>query len=351
MSQETQKSIRKNVLFNPKLIKKGLFYFISISIITFVLIFLYTNTGNTLDIWKSLNLKYILICLCLVGIDLWLGGYRNHIFIKELKPGLSQWVSFRANLANFFMGSITPSQAGGGLAQLYLYHKHEVKVSDAITLGFINWVSTLIFFPISGFLAYQIISDKIPEGYISHLAQFGFFIFLLLSVVIFIALYTPESIGNFIQWISSILIKINKKWTEKLTSFGEKAKTSLVDYRNKCLQLLYRKPYLLFLSFLITILLYFNKYVLGYFIILSFGVEADFWVVIALQSIIYLLLYFAPSPGGSGIAEISIAGLMAGVLSEDYLTSFTLIQRTMLMYIPSAIGAYVVLKLLKEEAD
>ena len=87
-----------------------------------------------------------------------------------------------------------------------------------------------------------------------------------------------------------------------------------------------------------------NKYLLAYFLVLSFGIEADFWVIISIQAIVYLLLYFAPSPGGSGIAELSITGLMAGILSDDYLASFTLMQRSFLVFIPALLGAYVVLK-------
>ena len=64
----------------------------------------------------------------------------------------------------------------------------------------------------------------------------------------------------------------------------------------------------------------------------------------AVQAIIYLLLYFAPSPGGSGIAELSIAGLMAGIIAEDYIGTFTLLQRSFLVFIPAMLGALVVLR-------
>ncbi|MBT8190402.1 MAG: hypothetical protein KJO29_08220, partial [Bacteroidia bacterium] len=57
----------------------------------------------------------------------------------------------------------------------------------------------------------------------------------------------------------------------------------------------------------------------------------------------------APSPGGSGIAELSIAGLMAGVIAEDYIGTFTLLQRSFLVFIPAIIGAFVALRELNKE--
>ncbi len=347
---EEKKSISIQEAFNPKVIKKGMFYFFAITIIAFAGIFFYTNTGKTLEVWSNLDWKYFVICAVIVFMDMLLGGWRNHIFVREFAPGTSQWIAFKANLANIFMGAVTPSQTGGGVAQLYIFYKNGVKLSDGITLSFINWISTLIFFPISGGLAYLVIKDRIPEGFISYLAQFGFSIFTTLFIVVIIGLFFPAAIGWVVIKISSFIALFNKNWKLKLEAFGRKAKESLIDYRDKCTTLLRHKPQLLLYSLIITVLLYFNKYILAYFIVLAFGAEADFTVIISIQAIVYLLLYFSPSPGGSGIAEISIAGLMAGILSNDYLASFTLMQRSFLVMIPAMSGAYVVLKQLAKSA-
>jgi len=347
---EEKRSISIQEAFNPAVIKKGIFYFTSITIVAFAAIFFYTNTGKTLEVWSNLDWKYFFICAVIVILDMLLGGWRNHIFVREFLPRTSQWVAFKANLANIFMGAVTPSQTGGGVAQLYILYKNGLKLSDGITLSFINWISTLIFFPISGGLAYIIIKDRIPEGFISYLAQFGFTVFATLIIVVMIGLFFPATIGWVLIKISSVIAFFNKNWKTKLEAAGLKVNESLIDYRNKCTKLLKHKPQLLLYSLLITVLLYFNKYILAYFIVLAFGAEADFAVIISIQAIVYLLLYFSPSPGGSGIAELSIAGLMAGILSNDYLASFTLLQRSFLVMIPAMSGAYVVLKQLAKSA-
>ncbi len=349
MSQESNKKMKQSEVFNPALIKKGIVYFVGISIIAFTALFLYTNTGNTLKVWGQIKPQYLLIAVVILFNDLLLGGWRNHLFVQELYPNVSQWVSFRANLANIFMGAVTPSQSGGGLAQLYIYYKNGVSFADAITISFISWLATLIFFPISGALAYWIIQDRMSTTFLTQLAQFGFSLFAILFVIIFTALFFPKFIGWLIVRLSSLVGLFSEKWQEKLTHLGEKTKVTLVDYRNKCIKLLSGKPQLMLYCFLLTIILYFNKYVLAYFLVLAFGISADFWVIIAIQAVVYLLFYFAPSPGGSGIAELSMAGLMAGILSEDYLASFTLLQRSFLVFIPALIGAYVVLRQMKEE--
>jgi uncharacterized protein (TIRG00374 family) len=349
MNTADQLSEEKKKPFDITLIKKGIFWFLTISIISMVSIFLYTNTGNTIEVWKGIELKYIAIAGLIMCMDLLIGGWRNHIFAREFNPGISQWVSFKANLGNIFMGSVTPSQSGGGLAQLYVYTKNGIKLGDAITISFINWISTLTFFPISGLIAYQIISDKVPKGFITYLAQFGFSLFTTLFTIVMIALFFPKVLEWIITQIALLLGKVNSKWKSKIESAGTKVKSTLIDYRKKCTKLLSSKPQLMLFSFLITVTLYFNKYLLGYIIVLALGVDVDFLTIIAIQAIVYLLLYFAPSPGGSGIAELSLAGLMSGILADDYIASFTVMQRGFLVFVPAILGAFVILKLIKSE--
>jgi len=344
-----EQNLAINKVFNAKTIKKGLAWFLSISVVTLVGIFLYTNTGNTLELWSNLKFEYFLLAIALVFLDLYVGAWRNHVFVRKFHPGKSQWISFRANLANIFMGAVTPSQSGGGLAQFYVFYKNGITMSNAITISLMNWISTIIFFPIAGLVAYNILRDKIPEGFISYLAKFGFSVFATLGIVIIVALFFPQVIGIIVQKLANLLGKLKKSWSRKLNAWGEKARTGLVDYRDKCKHILIENPFLMVWSFLLTIVLYMNKYFIAYVLILAMDQQADIMVIMAIQAIIYLLLYFAPSPGGSGIAELSIAGLMTGILAEDYIGTFTLLQRSFLVFIPAILGAFVVLRELNKE--
>ncbi len=334
---------------NRKTIQRGVVLFVSISVIAFIVVFLYHNTGKTVEVLTSVKWYWIVLGLVFTCNDLILGGLRNHIFIREFKPGISFWVSIKANLANIFMGAVTPSQSGGGPGQFYIFYRHGVSIPDNISNSFFNWISTIIFFPLSGLVAINLLQDKVPEGLVTNLSKFGLSVFTTLFVVIAIGLLAPSVLGKFISILGRPVSILSEQWSEKLKKFGEKTQISLTDYRNKCIKLISSKPQLMPMSFVLTIILYANKYLLAYIILLSFGLETDFWTVIAIQAVLYLLLYFSPSPGGSGIAELSISGLMASVISQDYIMSFTLLYRTFLIFIPAILGSVVVLSYLKRE--
>lgn len=336
-------------VLNPKIIKRGIVIFVAITIVTFLGIFLYTNTGKTIDVWQHADWRFLLLGLVFIFNDLFLGGLRNHIFIREFVPGISQMVSIKANLANIFMGAVTPSQSGGGPAQWYIFYRNGVALSDIIGTSFYNWISTIIFFPLSGYFALQVLNDKMPDGFILYLTQFGFSVFTTLLVVISIALFAPSGIEIIISLLSKMVGRINLNWGGKLSKIGENGLVKIKEYREKYMGLIKRKPHLLIFSFILTIILYFNKYLLAYVLVLAFGLTADFWTVIAIQAVLYLLLYFSPSPGGSGIAELSISALMATVISTEFIAPFTLLYRSFLIFIPAMIGSYVILNQLRHE--
>lgn len=323
--------------------------FVVISILSILGIFIYTNTGKTLEIWGSIHWRYLLLGVIFIFNDLFLGGYRNHLFAKEFVPGISQMVSIKANLANIFMGAVTPSATGGGPAQWYIFYRNGLSLPDIIGLSFYNWVSSIIFFPISGAIAIFILNDTVPEGFVMHLTRFGFTVFLTLLIVIFLAMFAPNFFSLILKGVSNLIGFLKKDWGEQLANAGSKGMETLKEYREKYLGLVKRKPHLMIYSFLLTIVLYFNKYLLAYVFILAFGIDADFWSVIAIQAVIYLLLYFAPSPGGSGIAELSISALMLGIIGQEYIASFTLLYRSFLIFIPALLGAYVVLEQISKE--
>jgi len=94
-------------ILNAKYLRKGIFYFVFFSLATLTGIFVYNNSGNVLDIWKSIDYKYILLGFVFMAMDLFLGGLRNHIFSKSLAKGMSLIVAIKANMANIFLGEVS----------------------------------------------------------------------------------------------------------------------------------------------------------------------------------------------------------------------------------------------------
>ncbi|AMR34276.1 hypothetical protein A0256_23895 [Mucilaginibacter sp. PAMC 26640] len=348
--QEVVKEQKQEVnrVFNKGIIIKGIVWFALITVITIAGIFFYTNTGNTLNALTHISYKYIAICFVMLAADLTMGAWRNHIYIRKLNPEVSAWVSFRANVANMFMGAVTPAHGGAGPAQIYVYTSAGVSFIDSFAINLINLGATLIFMPLAGFVAIMLMDTGEISGIIPAMLKYGFTFFLLFLMAFLLAFWKPVWMGIIIKKLASGLSSIFPKSRPKLTRWAESSYKGISSYQKTCSVILTKNPSLFPLSLLITTCLYLNKYCLQYVILLGLGVQASLIQVISIQVLIQFMIYFAPSPGGSGFAEVGISVLFGRIVPAALLPIFTLLQRSFLLFFPAMIGAYVVINLLRK---
>ena len=337
-------SIDFQKLFNKKVIVKGIIIFLLITVSTFIFLFVKNEGASNLEIWKRIKPSFLLFSFFFLALDLYIGGLRNHIFFYRNYPNLSQIVCIRANLACLFMGSATPSQTGGGPTQWYIWYRAGIKVKDIVKASFFNFISTIIFFPISAGIAFFVLQDKIPSGITLPLIKIGFTVFVLFGVLFLTILYSPKILPIIFHGVSKIINLFTKKYIYKIRRSIVKTLRKLYEYRKSFIETAKKEPELLLFSILLTIILYFNKFAFAYFISLAFDITPQFWDIIFVMTLGYMLLYFAPSPGGSGIAEISIASMLSSFMSGEYAASVTLFHRSFLIFIPAIIGGIIVIR-------
>lgn len=83
------------------------------------------------------------------------------------------------------------------------------------------------------------------------------------------------------------------------------------------------------------------------------GIKEHFVDVLLLQTLITFLLYFAPTPGGSGLAEILSTAVMSIYVPRPLTPSYILLWRIVVSYLTVAVGSVVFWRWLKraEERD
>jgi len=338
-------------VFNKGIIFKGSLWLCLITIASVAVVFFYNHTGDTLQALSTIKPGYIFLCFGMVFIDLMLGSWRNHIFIRKLNPDLPHWISFQANVANMFMGAVTPFHSGAGPAQLYVYNRHGVKLLDGFIVSLINMGSTLLFMPIAGIFAILVMNDQLESGLVLTLLKYGFAVFFIFLMVFLLAFWKPQFAGNMILKIAAFYGRIRPSKKEKYGHWADRSYTNILHYQQICKKLLADHPFLFPFSLLITTFLYLNKYCMQYVILLGLGIQTELIQVISIQILIQFMIYFAPSPGGSGFAEAGISVLFARIVPASFLSVFTLLQRSFLLFFPALIGAFVVIRLLKKHTS
>jgi len=340
MTSEQPKEVKG---FDRGKIRKGLVIFILLTVSALTVIFLKTHTGDTMTAFRNFNFAYLAIVLVLSFGDMCMGALRNHIYFRKLCPGLRFRVSFKANLANIFMGAVTPSQSGGGPAQLYIYYKAGVSVGKSISVSVLNYLATLVFFLVAAGFSLKVLSDSFSKT-MHDLIVFCFVVFAIQFVVIVLIVLKPGFVLKLSTKLAGKLCSWLPRFEDRINRITDKLVSEVTAYKDSCKLFLNKHPLILLLSILFTCVLYMNKFFLAYFIMLGLGASGHLVEVLCIQAIVLFICYFSPSPGASGVAELSIAALMASVMNENTLGIFTLLQRFFILYIPVILGAIVVLK-------
>src|SRR3989442_7200593 len=84
-----------------------------------------------------------------------------------------------------------------------------------------------------------------------------------------------------------------------------------------------------------------NKLLAGYVTLRVLGIPADFTDILLLQILISFLLYFAPTPGASGLAELTSAAVMSLYVPRELTPSYTLIWRFINSYATVIVGSLI----------
>lgn len=326
-------------------IRKGMLVFTALSLASIFAIALYTRSHMKAEAFEQLDPLWLLATLPMIALDWIASAYRIQMFAKVFHPRIRFSVCFKANMVNYFMGAVTPSQIGAGPAQIYVMHSGGMSAASAASSTVMNFVSTTVFLVMTA-VAAIVFREKIPlpGSALRWLFTIGVLFFLFVAALVVLAVAVPGFYRDLARTIVRMLSRIRKKdyLSEKSWGLGIIA---IVDRCHRQILFLFLRRFDVFLqSLLVTVVVFSAKFVLSYCIVRSLGSEVSIFYVSLLQLSIVLINYYFPSPGASGSAELSTAALMSHVVTRGAVAFYVLIWRMLAMYLPVAVGGAMMLR-------
>lgn len=331
---------------SPKLLLRGFEIFVGISLVGYAAVLFYgDNLPAFLHGLTQLHWEWVLVGLALASMDWIGGGLRIWVVARELHPnpplkgmllagGMSAWAAY-----------LTPLQSGAAPMMIYTMRRYGVSVAVGMTTALITFIATIIFFGITGPLAIVLGAGKSlgNKGDLLGLSLYDLFlgslgVFATLGVLLIVVIVFPRVARNFIHrlavWAGRRSKRIEAR-LEKLTAGIDDAHASVAKFNTP------RGWLSLFWATLLSGPSHANKLLAGYVALRVIGVEAHFVDVLLVQTLVTFLLYFAPTPGASGIAEVLSAIVMTAYVPAALTPLYTLVWRTILSYFTIAFGFLV----------
>jgi uncharacterized protein (TIRG00374 family) len=342
-------------LLAPQILRRGLEIFALISFVVFVAILFYgNNLARFVEAMLTLRLHWVLIGVGVASLDWIVGGLRLYVLLKHVYPAQSLKGSVISAGINAFGMMITPSQAGGGPFGIAALKRYGTPVPEAMVATLMSFVATILFFIVAGPLVVFLgAGDSLAERGILGVASLNDLFrvslggFVTVGVVILSLILFPGVARRLARRVVGFFERRgNPKIASRVAELNDgidRAHQAMVAYFSTV-----RGWLALLASIPLTGGALANKLLAGYIVLRALGLEAPFIDVIMLQTLVMFLLYFAPTPGGSGLAEVLSGAVMSIYVPRELTPSYVLLWRIFYAYLTVAAGSFVFWRWLKD---
>jgi uncharacterized protein (TIRG00374 family) len=337
-----------------RLLRRGLEIFAVISIIGFgALLFYGNNFGQFIGAMASLRWEWVLVGVALASLDWFGGGLRLYVLARHVFPNVSLKGSILAGGLNTWASYLTPAQTGGGPMMVYVMKRYGTPLPEAMISSLMTFVATVLFFAIVGPLTVFFGAGRSLEQHgvlgktltLLDLYRLSLGAFIAIGVAVLLLIMFPGIAHALARRVGSIVTKRGSPGAaERVRSWHDG-----IDRSHECLVAFFKGRGWAALAggVLLSAPSHANKMMAGWVVLRMLDIHAHFIDVLLLQTLITFILYFAPTPGGSGLAELLSAAVMSIYVPRELTPSYILLWRIVVCYLTVGFGSVVFWRWLK----
>lgn len=312
------------------------FYKRFLILIVLVLVISGTVIYTTVDINTLKNLTQfktwsIALAILAVSLGLFFDGSRLMHLVKISDEKITLYQAVQVVFGNYFLALLTPGATGGAVAQLMFLRHAGVPTGKAAVLVIVRTLLSILFLVLC--MPFIFMHDA---GIVPGISNDTLMAITLTAFVVIIAIVVGARRGYLDYLVISIARHAKKERRCKIIAFYRDTKSAIA--------LLAASPKAMLLVFAESGLNLLCIYAIVPCLLLGLGVtDADWYSVMGRMIFLNMLLYFTPTPGGSGIAEGGFVLLFSDTVPAGTVGIVAVCWRLIAEYIPFLIGLYYTL--------
>ena len=312
-----------------KMMKRGIFMFLLLLAVSIVIIY-YTIDLDALKTISSFNYISLLLALVALAAGMYFDGLRLQRLVKIGGYKLSIKAVLRVIFSNYFMAMLTPGASGGAVAQVLVLRSYGVPMSRGTPIVLIRTVFSIMFLVIM--LPFVFLRDAIEIPYISRDMLLIFAVLAVIATLLGIYILQTKYMRQY-NLAQRFKAHKTRDWLSKLETL------------NQGLGLLYKQPFQSLIVFIESGLSLLCLYCIAPALMYAFTSDIAIIDILDRMILLNLILYFAPTPGGTGIAEGLFVVLFSTFVPNGTVGLVAVAWRVIAEYLPFFIGMYAVLTL------
>jgi len=289
----------------------------------------------------DISLKYIFWALvCMVMRDL-----MYIVRIRILTERQLSWVdSWHVVMLWEFASSVTPSMVGGSVFAIYFVNQERLSLGRSTAIVLTTAMLDEIFYILTVALLLMIVGTDLVQ--FGNSLPFNPMLFFFLGYGVIIAMTTCITLGIFVapHEIKKILVVLFsfsflKKWQPKMERTGDELIATSIELKGKSFGYWAK-------AFIATALTWTARFMVLNFLILALNPELGFHIMqqlmfFAKQLVMWVILMISPTPGASGIAELSVSAFFKNDFPEHTHAAVAVLWRAISYYPYLAVGLVI----------
>ena len=313
---------------SEKLMKRLTILFAFVVLISVAVIY-FTFDIRALEYLTMFKPQCILLALGCLAVGLFFDGLRLITLADVTGANLTLKQVVNVVLSNYFLALVTPGASGGAIAQIMFMRKAGVPMAKATVVVLVRTVMSIFFLILLVPVVLHNDSD-IGEWMAPSVIMTVSVLFTSLPVLVFFLMRTqyPE------KWLDKLTSKFSYTTRQNCFIWYEEFKNAF--------KIMAKHPVKVLRAFIESGLSLLGIYatVPAFFTGLN-NFSFDLFEVMGRMILLNLVLYFSPTPGGSGVAEVGFVALFSNILPDGVVGIMAVMWRFAAEYLPFLLGAFV----------
>jgi glycosyltransferase 2 family protein len=287
--------------------------------------------------WTTLTLSALLL-----GLYFLTDGLRLYFTVRALgyRPGPGFMV--RLVFVNLFVSNITPLATGGGFAQVLYLQQAGVPLGTATAATTIRTSLAMVMIFAAApviLVAVPVVADKVVWSSALSLGL-GVFITVYLGVM-WVSVFHTRLLLRPLDAVLGLLSAARFIDPQRKLRWRYRIRRELVRLRHGFRYFIARGDRFRLLAVLSTLVFLVVLFSFPAILLHGLGYHVDYLQVLAIQTVTTFIMYLAPTPGASGIAEGSFGHFFSGLVSDGHLLLVIFVWRFLTISLGMFVGLII----------
>jgi len=321
------------------------------------------QAGTARPRWDRLRWGYALLILLCLPVETLCAALRIWLLCRVLHPGVGLWTCVKAELSNVSISLLTPSQTGGGPAQIYILSRAGVGVGTSLTVSLISFMGTTVVLVFFGL--YAVFVSGVGEA--TPLFATAFWTIIAVMLAMISGVLCPGLFQAVLGWMSRAIQRLRGRrgvlqdWrpprgdrselsAERMGPVACKLADLVYTYRDGARKFLRAGKACFAWSCLLSAAFLFSRTLMPYLCLRFLGIEGStFRHVVEAQIALTFLVFFAPTPGGAGLTEGASMAMMSQIVPAGFVPHYNLLWRFSTAYLAALAGLFCFLQAILQD--